>query len=201
VKVPPVRLLLVLLVTHMTLQHQRHQQVLVVVAALVLARPLAEALGQQSLAQARRGAAAGFFVLAALALTLLRFAVPARLEDGLNRPVTALGHVPPQLLGRPVFNSYGLGGLLIFRGVRPIIDGRADMYGDDYFGWHLRVAGGDRAAAEAAIARHRIDWTLLAPREPLVQVMDTMPGWTRVYGDRYGVVHVRTAALSAPAVR
>ena len=105
--------------------------------------------------------------------------------------------MPPALAARPVFNTYGFGGYLISQGVRPFIDGRADMYGDAFFKRYL-AAGRDVAAFDALAAQARVDWTILHAGEPLALALDKKPGWRRVWSDQYAVVHVRDTALAAP---
>jgi hypothetical protein len=176
----------------MALQHDRHQLVLAVVAPLFLAKPVAEALGQTP-ARGRGGRSAGvMFCVLAVALAGLRVAAPARRHDDRVTPMSALAHVPPALAARPVMNFYDFGGYLIFRGVRPFIDGRSDMYGDAYFTRYLQIMSGDMKAFDAVTRQYGIDWTLLRPSEPLARRLDTAPGWRRVYADRFAVVHVRT---------
>jgi len=133
-------------------------------------------------------------VIAALALAGLRLAAPIVRGDGLTSPASALARVPPELAARPVFNSYGFGGYLIWRGVRPFIDGRGDMYGDAFLEPAVRAERGDRAELLALLSRWKVDWTLLAPGDAAAQVLDREPGWRRLYADRYAVVHVREAA-------
>jgi hypothetical protein len=96
-----------------------------------------------------------------------------------------------------VLNTYSLGGYLVFRGIKPFIDGRADMYGDDFFSRHMSVMRGDAAAFDKVAAQYHLDWTILQPREPLASQMDSKPGWRRIYSDRWAVVHARVAALEA----
>lgn len=191
VRVPPVRLLLLLALFFMSLQHVRHQLVLAVLAPLILAAPIGEALGHETRrARSPRVLLAGFAVACAL-LTALRIALPITRVDGPTSPVTALAHVPRDLATRPVLNGYGLGGYLIFKGVRPFIDGRADMYGDAFTEAYFKAVEPDPAALEALLARHRIAWTIFGPEDGSVKLLDADPRWRRVYADRYAVVHRR----------
>jgi hypothetical protein len=111
--------------------------------------------------------------------------------DGPSSPITALQHVPAALRRTPVLNDYGMGGYLIFEGVRPFIDGRTDMYGDAFTNAYLRAERPDLGTLDSLIARWGVRWTLLNPQDPLTQVMDRRPGWRRLYADRYAVIHVR----------
>jgi hypothetical protein len=201
VRVPPTRLALLLLLLHMSLQHSRHQILLATIAPLLLAEPLARALtdarpGPASDQPAGRAWALGC-VAAALLLVGARLAWPVTRTEGPSAPIGALRHVPPALRGQPVFNAYGMGGYLIFEGVRPFIDGRTDMYGDAFTNAYLRAERGDLATLDSLLARWSVSWTLLDAGNPLVQAMDRRPGWRRLYADRYAVVHVREAATAS----
>ena len=58
-----------------------------------------------------------------------------------------------------MFNDYSFGGWLVFKGVRPFIDGRSDMYGDDLLKLYLDA---DRADP-AAIGKVFRGWLWLGP--------------------------------------
>ena len=44
-----------------------------------------------------------------------------------------------------MLNGYSMGGPLILSGIRPYIDGRGDMYGDELVVGYSRIAHGDAA--------------------------------------------------------
>lgn len=190
VRVPLMRLALLLVVLFMAIQHMRHLIVLAVVAPMLLAEPLGRALGPRRPAAANRTATAAL-ALAIVAAAGLRLAIPARLADGPSTPVTALAHVPTEVARRPVLNAYGFGGYLIFTGRPVFIDGRADMYGDAFVRRYLAIWNGEPGALDAALTRYGVGWTLLEPGSRLAREMDARPGWRRVYADRYAVVHAR----------
>ncbi len=52
--------------------------------------------------------------------------------DDAVTPGAALAAATRLGLSGPVFNSEGFGGFLIFRGVPTFIDGRIEMYGNDF---------------------------------------------------------------------
>lgn len=192
VRVPVVRLALLLLLLHMSLQHARHALVLAVIAPMLLAEPFAWALGQEvGRAVRRKGLWIGFGV-GALMIVGVRLVLPLERTDGPESPVAALASVPAGLREEPVLNEYGFGGYLIFSGVRPYIDGRADMYGDAFVADYLAMAAGDPARLDRALARYRIAWTLLPPEHPLTPLMDAKAGWRRLHADGHAVVHART---------
>ena len=58
-------------------------------------------------------------------------------------PWKLIAAVPPELRSQPVLNGYSMGGPLILSGIRPYIDGRGDMYGDELVLGYSRIAQGD----------------------------------------------------------
>ncbi len=211
VRVPPLRLLLLVALIHMALQHVRQEAVLGALAPLLLAEPFGRAL-QPGLTDTRIALPTGWkppwripspALAAGLAAALagvaaVRLAIPLERVDNANVPVSAMAHVPAALLTQPVFNEYAFGGYLIFKGVKPYIDGRADMYGDAFVNEYLAVAGGAEPDLDNTFKRWNIRWTILGAHEPLVAVLDRRPGWRRIYADAYAVVQARDDALPPP---
>jgi hypothetical protein len=193
VRAPPLRLLIVLLLLHLTLIHQRYQIVLGAIAPLILAEPLATALGQGPQPPIRWRPSLGLLAAAIVAMSGWRMADPAVRHDDVVTPKSAMAHVPRALAALPVLNTYDFGGYLIFHGIRPFIDGRADMYGDDFMRLHNQLMLGRQPYLDQTIARYGIQWMLLSPREALARAMPSKPGWRKLYGDSFAVVFVRDA--------
>ncbi len=203
VRVGFVRLTLLLLLLYMTFSHMRQEIVLAAVGPLLLAEGLRYALepgwpaGERAIAwPAPRGIAAPAAVAALLfgAMAAWRLAAPGARTDQVAVPVTALSHVPAALRAKPVFNDYSFGGWRVFKGVRPFMDGRSDMYGDDLLKLYLDVSNADPPAVAKAFRRYDIQWTILTPKSPLVKKLDATPGWRRLYADKWAVVQVRDDA-------
>jgi hypothetical protein len=201
-----VRLGLLLLTFYMTLQHLRQELVIAVMAPLLLADPMRRTLeptwpeGPSPIDWPPWPRLA----VPAAVLALL-FAIPAawrvinpeiRGNSGVV-PLTALSRVPAALRARPVFNDYSFGGWLVYKGVRPFMDGRSDMYGDKLLKLYLDVAGGDPASIDRAFRRYNIQWTIVTPSSGLAKALDKRPGWRRFYADKWAVVHVRQDAAPA----
>jgi hypothetical protein len=195
----PMRLGLLIALIAMALKHARHQLLLGLVAPMLLARPMAAALGQGPTDDGARLARVAFAATASacLALGAARLAAPIEPFDSPASPVAALEAVPPALKERPVMNDYRFGGYLIWTGVRPFIDARADMYGDAMLSFYARLASGDAAAVEAALKADDVAWTIFPPGSKVVATLDREPGWRRLYADAYAVVHVRDQAPPA----
>jgi hypothetical protein len=104
-----------------------------------------------------------------------------------------LAQLPADFRRAAVFNSYSFGGPLVQVGIAPFIDGRSDMYGDDFTIAHARMIDGDIGAFRSAQRRWNLRWTLLQTGTPLIAKLDREPGWRRLYVDRWAVIHVRTS--------
>jgi len=84
-----------------------------------------------------------------------------------------------------------MGGPLILSGIRPYVDGRGDMYGDELVVGYKHILEGDPAALAAAERRWGIRWAVLpADSRKLIALLDRS-GWRRIYRDQVGVIYVR----------
>jgi len=186
VKVPPLRLLLLLGLTALALAHARHQMLLAVCAPILLAQALGQTWPDKK--QTHPPVFAAMAVLALMILMALRLMVPVTRGDGPASPVSALTHVPRSLREAPVLNDYAFGGYLIWNGVRPFIDSRADLYGDIFLQNYSAIVSPDKHALAAAL--HHARWTIFSAQAPVVTLLDAAPGWHRFYTDKLAVVHV-----------
>jgi hypothetical protein len=197
VRLSAVRALILLGLLHMSLQHVRQEVLLGVVAPLILAEPLGRALGRAepgTLGRPMPGPQAALAWSLALLAIALRLLIPEVRVDGPTAPVTALAHIPPALRAQPVLNDYDFGGYLIFEGVRPYIDGRADMYGDAFVADDDQIQRASQSAMDGAIARYHIRWAILRPDRPLTDALARTPGWQRAYADKFAVVLMKTGS-------
>jgi len=201
---PPIRAALLIALVAMALQHSRHQVLLGILAPMLLARPIAAAIGMGSAGEEGRRIARIALtatVAAAPAIGGARLIAPIERTDGASAPISALRAVPPELRAKPVLNDYAFGGYLIFEHVRPFIDGRAELYGDAMMSLYGRLQAGDEADVESALKRYGIAWTIFAPDSRMVAILDRKPGWRRLYADASAVVHVRDGAPEAEGLR
>jgi hypothetical protein len=190
-RLAPMRVLLLLGLIHLSLQHMRHEMLLAMLAPMLLAQPIAKALdAPTSTPRAGHGVALGAIALA-LVLIGARLAAPIVRGESATAPIAALAAVPAALREKPVLNAYAFGGYLIYDRLRPFIDGRADMFGDAFLEQYARIQAGDPPSLEEALRRYEIAWTIFAPNQRAVAQMDHEPGWRRLYTDAWAVVHVR----------
>jgi hypothetical protein len=214
VRVPIFRLLLLLGLVHMALQHVRQEAVLAALAPVLLAEPFGRALYPSRLGprvvapvdwrptwRVPSVPVAAALALFAAVVIGVRLANPLVRRDNPNVPVTAMTKVPAALLSQPVFNEYAFGGYLIFKGVKVYMDGRADMYGDAAVQKYLAVAGGSQPDVDQVFKRWNIRWAIISPRDGLVPVLEKRPGWRKLYGDPFAVVFVRNDALQPPQAK
>lgn len=186
-KLPIGQLLLLLVLLGLAFKQVRHQEWLAIVAAVILPAHF------HSAGWPKPGIRP-FLLLAvpAIAVRLLIPLVPT--EDAAN-PRHLLAAVPAQLRDQPVLNGYTFGGPLILAGIRPYIDGRADMYGDAFFSDYVQITDGDTAAFNRAVRRYDIRWTILPyGDQALIKTLDASTEWRRLYADKIGVIHVRRDA-------
>ncbi len=189
IRLPPVRLLLLLGLVHAALSHARNQQLLGIVGALVLAEPLSAAIPARGRTAHNRWVLRTSAALA-LAALCLRLSIPLGAQRSGAAFADALSVVPPSLRAMPVLNEYAYGGNLIFAGVRPFIDSRADLYGDAFLTRYRQTITDPRVFKQVTEADH-IAWTVFSSGNPAVGILDTMPGWRRLSDANGIVIHVR----------
>jgi hypothetical protein len=134
---------------------------------------------------------AGVAALLAVAALPVRAIFPLAPERTGAAFAATLQHVPPGLRAMPVLNDYSLGGKLIFQGVRPFIDSRADLYRDAFLTEYLEITRPDRKALETALSDFGIAWTIFPAQQPIILLMDQEPGWRRLIEVDGLVIHVR----------
>jgi hypothetical protein len=183
VRVPIGRLLLLLAMLMLAFTQLRHQSWLAIVAAVIIP-PL---LGRNT-----EPKGSGLPILAfAVPLLIARALIPLTPPESVSNPRSLLAHVPAELKSQPVFNEYSFGGPLILAGIKPYIDGRSELYGDQFMTDYTAIAMGDWQRFERAVQRYHIRWAVLPQGEfKLREQLDHAPGWRRIYADKVGVIYV-----------
>lgn len=200
-RLPPIRLLILLGLVHMALAHTRNGELLGLLAPLVIAAPLVPLVGRAE--PVERGSALPLLALAA-ALTVATVALPQALAYAPRAAITparALEAIKAAGKTR-IFNSYDFGGYLIFNHVAPFIDGRTELYGKDFVLRHDRaVRLQDVGGFLRLLADNHTDVTLLTPNTPANDLLDRLQAWQRVYADNVAVVHVRRGAADSAEIK
>lgn len=150
--------------------------------------------------------AALFALLLLLAPAVLDFALikhfvvnqPA--YEAKNYPQAAVNFLESKQLPGPIYNRYGWGGYLIrrFHGAYPVyIDGRADVYGDQFMYEAFNTYDGGIGWFES-LNRFSIRTVLIPPDAPLASLLRNDEQWQKVYEDDQAVIFARSqTALSA----
>ncbi len=206
IKLPPSRLLLLLALSHMALAHVRHAELLGLVGPLAVAASLGPQIADRLELPGLSALGRGFIRLASPArapalvlMTVIAFALSLpmalgsmeRTEDAVT-PAAALSAAMAMGVSGPVFNNEAFGGYLIFSGIQTFIDGRAELYGNDFLTRYLAAVSGDRDTLAALLRQYEVKWTILAPQQGAVLSLDSLPGWRRVYSDSRAVIHIRS---------
>ena len=196
VRVPVTRIAMLLLLLHEALAHRRFAEILGLATPLLLAPGLDKQLRATAIASLDRDLAAATkanrprgLALAGIAVAVATTAVLAsNITNQSHRfaPSAAVAYAKDHQLTGPVFNDYEFGGYLIFSGIAPFVDGRADMYGDAF----LKRAA-TASELPSLLQQYAIAWTILDPGDARVALLDHLPGWQRAYADDIAVVHVR----------
>jgi hypothetical protein len=197
VKLPPLRIAMLLGLLHMALNQGRNLEVLALLAPLILADPLAEQLGGRDDFAKQAALAARGVLVSGLAIGLLagtfafasvhRFAPHAEMS-----PVAAVKELKKLNVSR-VFHSYDFGGYLIANGVPTFIDGRTELYGEKFVVDHseaVRLVEPDNLFR--LLDDYKIEATLLRSESASNKLLDHFDGWQRVYADDLATIHVRT---------
>jgi hypothetical protein len=198
VRVPVLRLLMLMGLLHLAFQHARHEMLFGVTGSLLFAGPLGVALGYVKPVRVpglgKPTAALAVSLFLAIAATGFRLAHPTVREDIFTSPGAAFAHVPASLAAMPVLNEYNFGGFLIFNGVRPFIDGRADMYGDKFLEDYAELIQPNRARIAQTLEQRGIQWVIVGASSSIRAVMEALSGWSLLYADKVAAVYSRAAA-------
>ena len=198
VKLPPLRIVLLLGLIHMALAQARAGEMLALLAPLVLAAPLARQIGGADVAGPHAAAPARGALFAAVAAVLvtgtLAFASVHRFAPNTtNSPVAAVAELKKLNLTR-VFNDYDFGGYLIASGVAPFIDGRTELYGEKFFVDHNAASGlMEPENLFRLLEQYRIEATLMRTQSAATKLLDHIDGWQKVYADDVATIHLRKA--------
>lgn len=195
------RILLLLGLVWAALNHVRNIEAFALLTPLVLAKPFAEQLGVTRAVALRAADARSSFAVSAIAALAIvaagwsitrSYATPYRYAFIGNQSPAAAVDVLERRHAQRIVSTAPIGGYLITRNIKTFIDGRAELYGEqfvlDYFD---AVEGKNVETLLRLLDTYRIDATLLNPTVPASRIMDHLPGWKRLYADDVAVVHVR----------
>jgi hypothetical protein len=204
VKLTPPRIALVLGLLHMALSHVRNHEILVLLLPLVVLTPVADQLKLQAPQPAgKAGRPAAWWAPTVILIAV--FAVGAITASVRANYVPRPGHSPEAAVDllkarhlKRVLNQDAFGGYLIWRGVPVFIDGRAELYGEDYALRYFHATFlKDVNVLFDILKSYDIDAVLLNRDTPASLLLDHLEGWERIYSDEYAVLYVRTTSSSS----
>ncbi len=195
VKLSPPRIILVLGLLHMALSHVRNQEVFVLLLPLVLLTPVADQFGLRvSNVENKPGVAlaSAMALIVVFGIGTLTSAARATLQPpAINSPVGAVDALKASHAKR-VLNDAFFGGYLISRDIPVFIDGRAELYGEQFVMKYFHALFlKDVNALYDLLKVYDIDALLLKKDTPASLLVDHLDGWQRVYADETAVLHVR----------
>jgi hypothetical protein len=208
IKLPPLRIVLLLGLLHMALAQVRAAELLALLAPLVLAAPLSRQLGGAEGAGSNT-APARSVLFASVVLALLSgtaaYATAHRFAPNPHSsPVAAVAELKKHDFAR-VFNDYDFGGYLIASGVAPFIDGRTELYGEKFFVDHNAASGlMEPDNLFRLLDQYDIEATLMRTQSAATKLLDHMDGWQKIYSDDIATIHVRKPGAvhtAEPAVK
>ena len=206
IRLPLARALLLVGLFHMALQHARHAELVGLIGPLAIVGTLGPQLAViirssppselarvlARLAEPASWGACMLWLAVGVGICSSILGRPIQRADDISTPSSAVAAAQRMGLTGPVFNSEDLGGYLLFSGVKTFIDGRFEMYGEQFLKIYLKAtSGGDPAALAALLENYHIGWTLLDAGSDAAAMMDHMQDWHRVYADDRSVIHVR----------
>jgi hypothetical protein len=196
IKLPPIRIVLLLGLLHMALAQGRAVEILALLAPLVLAAPLARQIGGPEAAVSNTTSPTRGVLFACVAVALLAgtvaYASVHRFEPHPHSaPVAAVAALKKLNFAR-VFNDYDFGGYLISQDVAPFIDGRTELYGEQFFVDHNAASGLMKPEnLFRLLDEYKIEATLMRTQSAATKLLDHIDGWQKVYADDIATIHVR----------
>lgn len=107
-----------------------------------------------------------------------------------NFPAGAVGVIASEKPAGNIYNSYGWGGYLIWKlypEYRVFIDGRADVYGDQFIEDYLRIYRAEPGWKDQ-LDRRGVRLALVEPDAPIAAALSQSPDWRRVYVDAHSIM-------------
>jgi hypothetical protein len=116
-------------------------------------------------------------------------------------PAAAVQYLAEHRPDGNLINAYGFGGFMIWRlpERKVFVDGRADLYGDDFLREYTEVYLG-HTGPDPLLDRYQVRTAILEPGSGLAGVLSIKTGngsWTKVFQDDKAVIFVRPGIFAA----
>ena len=102
-----------------------------------------------------------------------------------------------------MFNNYNYGGYLIYEfypDQKVFIDGRADMYGDEFIREYMNIYNGGKNWKEL-FDKYSIDYALVGKHAPISQLLQLSGEFSVIHEDSDHILHVRNSQESAQIIK
>ncbi len=182
----------------------RHIPLFALVAAPIVCRHLTDAIAQMPAFSAllrptdsASGSKALNWTLALLFTAVAMLwagSVVAQNNDKIEAryPVAAVDYIENQgMAEQRGYNSYNWGGYLIWRGLPVFVDGRADVYGDDFLRTY-RQTFDPQPNWQEPLDQYDIDYILMERGDPLTTLLTASVDWREAYQDEIAQIFVRS---------
>lgn len=194
------RLLTLVLITVLALEHRRGLGLFSLVAPLVILPAFTESMPWMSVAGDVDNPVPAFaakhsgtissicavlVIFGGLSMWLWgpRIQLPERVAPAAAIAAAERAHVHGNVL-----NTYKFGGYLIFKGMHPFIDGRVGLYGGKFIKQYFALLEGENPGETPEfLRRYNVQWALLHPGAQIAYVLRTI-GWQKIYEDKYALV-------------
>ncbi len=135
---------------------------------------------------------AGLVALGVIAFVFQELSDPAGITAD-NFPVAAVDYLEANNLDQArIYHEYDWGGYLIWRDVPTFIDGRADMYGDEFIFFYMQTNTRDHNWQEP-LNRYDVEYILIRSESGLGVLLDATDSWQIIYEDDLSRIYSRSA--------
>jgi hypothetical protein len=194
VRLSPPRILLLLGLLHMALSHVRNIEILALLGPLVVVGPVAAQFrlqgGRPASTTFPRALAAMLAVV--VAASTAAYAARANFAPIVTQSPAAAVDALKSRNPRRVLNDLQFGGYLISRGVPVFVDGRAELYGEQFdMNLFKALQLKDVNLLFDILKRYDIDAVMLTPATPAAGLLAHLAGWQRIHADESAVVYLR----------
>jgi hypothetical protein len=106
-------------------------------------------------------------------------------------PLAAIEYIETSgLAQKRMYNTYNWGGYLLWRGYKVFIDGRADVYLDEFMDEYV-LAYQLRGDWRRPLVKYDVDYILIESGASFESLLEASDEWTRAYRDDQAVIFVR----------
>ena len=198
-KIPPLQIIFLLALIHISLKHIRFISDLLAILAPITLAPFIQSALEKSNRTEKNIQPINFFKLNILIMMLVSSVLigitifrssnilPKHTEKTLNILKIIRSYTPETA---HIFNSYDLGGPLIFTSFQPFIDGRGDFYGEEYLIHHQQAVQLTKVDGFQNLnLKHNFSLIFLLPPSPLITFLHFSNEWECLYNSDTLVVY------------